>query len=112
LVCFSRLVVAARIDRYDEGSALFILWRCIMVVSIDRVSPVAHLPLVLGVLRKLDVAGLIDSLIVPHSGIAGVIAGFFTVAGWPKSLLDPRSNIALGGTAQQVSKLSFGFPPG
>jgi transposase len=68
LVCFSRLVVAARIDRYDEGSALFILWRCIMVVSIDRVSPVAHLPLVLGVLRKLDVAGLIDSLIVPHSG--------------------------------------------
>jgi hypothetical protein len=39
-----------------------------MVVSIDRVSPVAHLPLVLGVLRKLDVAGLIDSLIVSHSG--------------------------------------------
>jgi transposase len=37
-----------------------------MVVTIDRVAPVAHLPLVLGVLRKLDVAGLIDSLIVPH----------------------------------------------
>lgn len=37
-----------------------------MVVSIDRVAPVAHLPLVLGVLRKLDVAGLIDSLIVSH----------------------------------------------
>ena len=37
-----------------------------MVVSIDRVAPVAHLPLVLGVLRKLDVAGLIDALIVPH----------------------------------------------
>jgi transposase len=37
-----------------------------MVVTIDRVSPVAHLPLVLGVLRKLDVAGLIDALIAPH----------------------------------------------
>jgi transposase len=37
-----------------------------MVVSIDRVAPVAHLPLVLGVLRKLDVAGLIDAFIVPH----------------------------------------------
>src|SRR5918999_2394294 len=37
-----------------------------MVVSIDRVVPVGHLPLVLGVLRKLDVAGLIDALIVPH----------------------------------------------
>ena len=37
-----------------------------MVVSMDRVAPVAHLPLVLGVLRKLDVAGLIDSVLVPH----------------------------------------------
>ena len=37
-----------------------------MVVSIDRVVPVGHLPLVLGVLRKLDVAGIIDTLIVPH----------------------------------------------
>ena len=37
-----------------------------MALTIDRVAPVAHLPLVLGVLRKLDVAGLIDRLIVPH----------------------------------------------
>ena len=37
-----------------------------MVVTIDRVSPGAHLPLVLGVLRKLDVAGLVDSFIAPH----------------------------------------------
>jgi transposase len=37
-----------------------------VVVSIDRVAPVAHLPLVLGVLRKLDVAGLVDSFIAPH----------------------------------------------
>ena len=37
-----------------------------MVVSIDRVAPGAHLPLVLGVLRKLDVVGLVDSFIAPH----------------------------------------------
>jgi hypothetical protein len=37
-----------------------------MVVTIDRVSRVAHLPLVLGVLRKLDVAGLVDAFIAPH----------------------------------------------
>jgi transposase len=39
-----------------------------MALTIDPVAPVAHLPLVLGVLRKLDVAGLIDSLIVSHPG--------------------------------------------
>jgi transposase len=37
-----------------------------MTVSIRRLSPVAHLPLVLGVLRKLQVAPLIDTLIPPN----------------------------------------------
>jgi len=37
-----------------------------MAVTIDRIAPVAHLPLVLGVLRKLDVATLVDSMIPPH----------------------------------------------
>lgn len=37
-----------------------------MTVSIRRVAPVAHLPLVLGVLRKLEVAQLIDTKIPPH----------------------------------------------
>ena len=35
-------------------------------MTIDGVAPVAHLPLVLGVLRKLEVAALVDSLILPH----------------------------------------------
>jgi hypothetical protein len=34
-----------------------------MSVTVDRVAPVAHLPLVLGVLRKLEIATLIDSMI-------------------------------------------------
>jgi len=37
-----------------------------MVVSIRDVAPVAHLPLVLGMLRKLEVARLIDTIIPPH----------------------------------------------
>lgn len=37
-----------------------------MAVTIDRVAPVAHLPLVLGVLRKLEIATLVDSMIPAH----------------------------------------------
>ena len=37
-----------------------------MAVTVDRVAPVAHLPLVLGVLRKLEIATLIVSMMPPH----------------------------------------------
>jgi transposase len=37
-----------------------------MALTVQRVHSVAHLPLVLGVLRRLDVATVIDSLIPPH----------------------------------------------
>ena len=37
-----------------------------MAVAVQDVHPVAHLPLILGVLRKLEVATLIDTLIPPH----------------------------------------------
>ena len=37
-----------------------------MVVAIQQISPVAHLPLVLGVVRKLNVAALIDTFCPPH----------------------------------------------
>src|SRR5712691_7177418 len=37
-----------------------------MAITIHQIHPVAHLPLVLGVLRKLDVAALIDTLCPPH----------------------------------------------
>jgi len=40
--------------------------RCIMAVSVQQIYPVAHLPLVLGVLRRLEVATVIDRLIPPH----------------------------------------------
>ena len=37
-----------------------------MAVSVQQIRPVAHLPLVLGILRRLEVATVIDSLIAPH----------------------------------------------
>jgi transposase len=37
-----------------------------MATTIQQIHPVAHLPLVLGVLRRLEVAAVIDRLIPPH----------------------------------------------
>jgi len=37
-----------------------------MALTVQQIRPVAHLPLVLGVLRRLEVATVIDSLIAPH----------------------------------------------
>ena len=37
-----------------------------MAIAVQQIHPVAHLPLVLGVLRRLKVAALIDALIPPH----------------------------------------------
>src|SRR6516165_2497524 len=37
-----------------------------MAVSVQYMHPVAHLPLVLGVLRRLEVATIIDGLLPPH----------------------------------------------
>src|ERR671922_310464 len=40
--------------------------RCIMAMTVQQIHPVAHLPLVLGVLRRLEVATVVDRLIPPH----------------------------------------------
>ena len=40
----------------------------------NRVQPVAHLPLVLGVLRRLNVATLIDDMIPPIQRMGGRLA--------------------------------------
>ncbi len=37
-----------------------------MAVAIHQISPVAHLPLVLGVVRQLNVAALLDTFCPPH----------------------------------------------
>src|SRR4029077_16348180 len=40
--------------------------RCSMAMAVQQIHPIAHLPLVLGVLRRLEVATVIDRLIPPH----------------------------------------------
>src|ERR671924_183604 len=40
--------------------------RCMMAIVVQQIHPIAHLPLVLGVLRRLEVASLLDDLIPPH----------------------------------------------
>src|SRR5215468_366733 len=40
--------------------------RNIMATTIQQIHPVAHVPLVLGVLRRLEVATLLDGLLPPH----------------------------------------------
>ena len=37
-----------------------------MAIAVQQMHPVAHLPLVLGVLRRLEVATVIDRLLPPH----------------------------------------------
>ena len=37
-----------------------------MTIAVQQIDPVAHLPLILGVLRRLDVATVIDRLILPY----------------------------------------------
>jgi len=37
-----------------------------MAVSVQEIRPIAHLPLVLSVLRRLEVATIIENLIAPH----------------------------------------------
>src|SRR5918912_2748240 len=40
--------------------------RCTMAITVQQIHPVPHLLLVLGVLRRLEFAPLIDGLIPPH----------------------------------------------
>src|SRR5262245_16675472 len=37
-----------------------------MATTIQQIQPIAHLPLILGVLRRLEVAPIIDRLLPPH----------------------------------------------
>src|SRR6516164_3623482 len=40
--------------------------RCMMAMAVQQIHPIAHLPFVLGVLRRLEVATIMDRLIPPH----------------------------------------------
>jgi hypothetical protein len=57
-----------------------------MAVSVQQIPPVAHLPLVLGVLRRLEVATVIDRLLPPHP--AHVLSSGRGVAALVLAILD------------------------
>jgi transposase len=57
-----------------------------MAGSVQQIYPVAHLPLVLGVLRRLEVATVIDQLIPPHP--AHVLSGGRGVEALVLAILD------------------------
>ena len=37
-----------------------------MAIAVQQLRPLAHLPLILGVLRRLEVAPVVDGLLTPH----------------------------------------------
>jgi hypothetical protein len=57
-----------------------------MAMTVQQIHPVAHLPWVLGVLRRLEVATLIDDLIPPHPA-HGLSCGR-GVEAWVLAILD------------------------
>src|ERR671932_1365045 len=61
----ARLLGEETIRRYDAVESSDNR-RCIMAIAVPQIRPVAHLPLVRGVLRRLEVASLSDTLIPPH----------------------------------------------
>jgi transposase len=57
-----------------------------MAITVQRISPVAHLPLILGMLRKLGVAAIIDGLLPPNP--AHVLSGGRGVEAFILAILD------------------------
>ena len=68
-----------------------------MAVAIHQIRPVAHLPLVLGVVRKLNVAALIDTFCPPHP--AHVLACGRGVEALLLAILDGHHALYKGGHA-------------
>jgi Domain of unknown function (DUF4277) len=57
-----------------------------MAITVQQISPIAHLPLVLGVLRRLEVATVIDHLLPPPP--AHVLSCGRGVEAWVLAILD------------------------
>ena len=54
-----------------------------MAITVQRVQPIAHLPLVLGVLRRLNVATIIDDMIPPILRMCSRVATGWRRCSWP-----------------------------
>jgi hypothetical protein len=75
---------------------------CIKAITLHQISPVAHWPLILGMLRKLDVAAIIDGMLPPNpapvlSGGRGVEALILAILDGHHALYKVGSRLAARG---------------
>src|SRR5262249_52614221 len=84
--------------------------RCIMAVFVQQMHPTAHLPLVLGVLRRLEVATVIDRLIPPHPA-HGLACGRGGEA-WVLAILAGHHALSKGGRRLAERGMVALLPPG
>jgi Domain of unknown function (DUF4277) len=80
------------------------------VIALHQSSPVAHVPLVLGVIRKLNVAALIDTCCPPHP--ANVRSCGRGVEALLLALLDGHHALYKVGTRLEERGLLPLLPPG
>src|ERR1700750_1019920 len=69
--------------------------RCLMVMAVQQIPPIAHVPWVLGVVRRLEVASIIDRLIPPHP--AHVLSCGRGVAALVLAMLEGAQALSKGG---------------
>jgi len=84
--------------------------RCIMAVCVQHMHPTAHLPLVLGVLRPLEVATVLDRLIPPHPA-QGLSCGR-GVEALVRAILDGPPALYQGGRRLEERGMVALLPPG
>jgi hypothetical protein len=70
--------------------------RNIMAITVSAIRPVAHLPLILGMLRKLEVATIIDDFLPPHPD--NVLSGGHGVEALVLAILDGHHALYKVGT--------------
>ena len=78
-----------------------------MAIAVQQIYPVAHLPLVLGVLRRLEVATVIDGLMPPHPA-HGVSCGR-GVAALVRAILDGEHALSKVGKRLEERVVDTGF---
>ena len=84
--------------------------RHIMATTLQQMHPVAHVPLVLGVLRRLEVATIIDRLIPPHPA-HGLSCGR-GVEAWVRAILDGHHALSKVGRRLEARGMLTLLQPG
>jgi hypothetical protein len=81
----------------------------IMAITVQQISPVGHLPLILGMLRKLEVATIIDGLLPPNP--VHVLSGGRGVEALILAILDGHHALYKVGSRLLSSSLGWTAPP-